>query len=339
MADLQRFRPSPRVATGVSASRSRRGGSTDLRRRQRQGPLKAPFPQTPEIALVGRRRGPDDSTDVENPVDNRRLLPANTLFTTAPGAAGALLYSHPPMESFLDRLLAQDAGSPPAAATADRRWRPRSDGARRERGARRRAAGIRAAGAEPTSAADAPLGPGAPRIAIYDTLTSPPRVIERRGARRARPHRLARREDLPLLPRAGRQRAVHGHQRAHREPHPRLLPRRRHHHPRRRPGGPHLRPRPGRRRQGPGLPARLHHGDRATSGASSAAWAPGCRSPASRSPSCAARSRSRTTSAAARCSPSRCRSRPRPEPSRRAARPRRRSSRPARRRSSCCSWS
>jgi len=56
-----------------------------------------------------------------------------------------------PMESFLDRLLAQPAGG---AATA---------------GA--------APGETGEHAAPLPRGPAAPRIAVYDTLTSPPRVI------------------------------------------------------------------------------------------------------------------------------------------------------------------
>ena len=107
-----------------------------------------------------------------------------------------------------------------------------------------------------------PLGLEAPRIAIYDTLTSPPRVDRRRGGGPPRPDRLAGGEDLPLLPRAGRPGAVLRHPGAHREPPARLLPRRRDHHPRQRPDHPHLRPRPRGRRQGPRLPARLHHRDR-----------------------------------------------------------------------------
>ena len=82
---------------------------------------------------------------------------------------------HPPMESFLDRLLAQDPAPPsaPPAAVAEpaaRRPDPRRGGAPTgRRGA--------AARPRPRRSADAPLGPGAPRIAIYDTLTSPPRVV------------------------------------------------------------------------------------------------------------------------------------------------------------------
>jgi len=70
------------------------------------------------------------------------------------------------MESFLDRLLAQDAGSASGAvATVPA---PGGDG-------------VPAPDADPASDATrsgggTPLGPGAPRIAVYDTLTSPPRV-------------------------------------------------------------------------------------------------------------------------------------------------------------------
>ena len=61
------------------------------------------------------------------------------------------------MESFLDRLLAQE----PPARPAD----PRDE--------------LPAAPASPTAAAVAPppTGPEAPRLAVYDTLTSPPRVV------------------------------------------------------------------------------------------------------------------------------------------------------------------
>jgi anti-sigma regulatory factor (Ser/Thr protein kinase) len=76
------------------------------------------------------------------------------------------------MESFLDRLLAQDAAVPAAPPGMERS--PTEPG-----------------GGGPTDASravpvdehevvvpSAPRGPGAPRIAIYDTLTSPPRVVE-----------------------------------------------------------------------------------------------------------------------------------------------------------------
>jgi len=87
------------------------------------------------------------------------------------------------MESFLDRLLAGATTSPPStpggppskAAPSDAQ--PRSapserspDTAPTNRRAASDAAGI-------TSLAPPPTGPGAPRIAIYDTLTSPPRVL------------------------------------------------------------------------------------------------------------------------------------------------------------------
>ena len=78
------------------------------------------------------------------------------------------------MESFLDRLLAQDASSqdnPTAAVVA-----PGSGGV----AATVPSPGVSSAVALETSAGAAgdaaPRGPGAPRIAVYDTLTSPPRV-------------------------------------------------------------------------------------------------------------------------------------------------------------------
>jgi len=60
-------------------------------------------------------------------------------------------YTRAPMESFLDRLLAQDAALAPAV--------------------------VAVANDERRDAASLPTGPGAPRIAVYDTLTSPPRVV------------------------------------------------------------------------------------------------------------------------------------------------------------------
>jgi len=70
------------------------------------------------------------------------------------------------METFLDRLLAQD----PTPAGSDRRAGPDSaaDASRSESGN----------GQEATyDTGAAPLGEAAPRIAVYDTLTSPPRVF------------------------------------------------------------------------------------------------------------------------------------------------------------------
>jgi anti-sigma regulatory factor (Ser/Thr protein kinase) len=76
------------------------------------------------------------------------------------------------MESFLDRLLAQDAGSPGSAAATV--VAPGSDGAPPAApGTGPPASALRD---EETARDEAPLGPGAPRIAVYDTLTSPPRV-------------------------------------------------------------------------------------------------------------------------------------------------------------------
>ena len=77
------------------------------------------------------------------------------------------------MESFLDRLLADDRPPPNAG--------PAALGG----GARRRPAD--APTPAPSPAGRARSAPGAPRIAIYDTLTSPPRVIA------------VEEEDLPAL--------------------------------------------------------------------------------------------------------------------------------------------
>ena len=72
------------------------------------------------------------------------------------------------MESFLDRLLAQDAAAPRRPPARPRRRRaPAGPSARRAQAVRR-----------VLSRSPPPQGPGAPRIAVYDTLTSPPRVID-----------------------------------------------------------------------------------------------------------------------------------------------------------------
>lgn len=72
------------------------------------------------------------------------------------------------MESFLDRVL--DGEAPPSPAAGGE-----SAEASRERTVPRTGAGSAPAASRlPT----VPVGTGAPRIAIYDTLTSPPRVIE-----------------------------------------------------------------------------------------------------------------------------------------------------------------
>ncbi len=77
------------------------------------------------------------------------------------------------MESFLDRLLAEGrddagAGRPPAVAKA---------GARPARNAVMEPSVAGFEDAAPTALPPTPVGPEAPRIAVYDTLTSPPRVI------------------------------------------------------------------------------------------------------------------------------------------------------------------
>jgi len=131
------------------------------------------------------------------------LVPLQTSFSTRRAAKMLSGILHPPMDSFLDRLLAQDpaprsvapAANVEATEVAERR---EGDGAPKKAGgtAPGRRAGDEAASAAvtvaPTEAAsaaaptttstdspgpEAPQGPGAPRIAIYDTLTSPPRVV------------------------------------------------------------------------------------------------------------------------------------------------------------------
>ena len=87
------------------------------------------------------------------------------------------------MDSFLDRLLADEgAAVRPSASRTAAQAAPPSRGA--SQAPRERDDGL--AGAAPTTPArpspdgplpDVPLGLEAPRIAIYDTLTSPPRVI------------------------------------------------------------------------------------------------------------------------------------------------------------------
>jgi len=78
------------------------------------------------------------------------------------------------MESFLDRLLAGHEGAARQPATAPEA----ASGA---------ALGPARAASAVAVLPDTPAGPGAPRIAIYDTLTSPPRVVS------------VEEEDLPAL--------------------------------------------------------------------------------------------------------------------------------------------
>ena len=87
------------------------------------------------------------------------------------------------MESFLDRLLAESPGATGATRRADDDG---DDGAPSDAPPPTPETGM-PAGARDASLPSAPLGPGAPRIAVYDTLTSPPRVI------------VVEEEDLPAL--------------------------------------------------------------------------------------------------------------------------------------------
>jgi len=81
------------------------------------------------------------------------------------------------MESFLDRLLAADAAPaarPPLVTPAP------GDGDRAAPSSPGPATALAELGppvGAPPDEAVAPRGPGAPRIAVYDTLTSPPRVV------------------------------------------------------------------------------------------------------------------------------------------------------------------
>jgi hypothetical protein len=94
------------------------------------------------------------------------------------------------MESFLDRLLAHDpppSGAAPAVAETEPAEAVRPGSSAPPASAAQPGAPVATATAPvaPQPAAmppaapppSAPLGPGAPRIAIYDTLTSPPRVV------------------------------------------------------------------------------------------------------------------------------------------------------------------
>ena len=127
----------------------------------------------------------NDSTVVENPVDNIGRLPANALFRGS-RQRRCLLYSaplwtrsstgcSPTSRRRRASHVAQAASRPCPSPT-----RPATTGARPARGAPARAgAGGPAPEAPPpgTRSAESPLGPRRPRIAIYDTLTSPPRVV------------------------------------------------------------------------------------------------------------------------------------------------------------------
>jgi hypothetical protein len=87
------------------------------------------------------------------------------------------------MDSFLDRLLADEGtavrqSAPRTAPAATPRSRGATEAAREPDGGAPDTAVTPAAGLAPDGPLpDVPLGLWAPRIAIYDTLTSPPRVI------------------------------------------------------------------------------------------------------------------------------------------------------------------
>ena len=96
-------------------------------------------------------------------------------------AGGALsgILAHP-MESFLDRLLAHDPPPPGGASTvavAGPAEVAKADSSVALAGAPQAPALPPVSLPPAAPPPGAPLGPGAPRIAIYDTLTSPPRVV------------------------------------------------------------------------------------------------------------------------------------------------------------------
>ena len=77
------------------------------------------------------------------------------------------------MDSFLDRLLADETAD---ESSSGQPRTPDSTPSRRPLASPRGLVGGPSA-QDGRDLPDAPLGPGAPRIAIYDTLTSPPRVV------------------------------------------------------------------------------------------------------------------------------------------------------------------
>ena len=105
---------------------------------QRQGPLKASFPQMPEFALTGggvTRRIPQMSKTLWTTAADH----LQKRFSQRPAAARVSGILHGPMESFLDRLLAQDPAPPKRRGSHGRR------GPARDRRPRRAAAERRAA--------------------------------------------------------------------------------------------------------------------------------------------------------------------------------------------------
>ncbi len=109
---------------------------------------------------------------------------SKTLWTTSPIACKSAFHERPPGAGVSAILVPpwtrSSTGCSPTSRRrrAPRRPRRRRPGRDRSATAPRRDRSRRRCRRARTSAgpADAPLGPGAPRIAIYDTLTSPPRV-------------------------------------------------------------------------------------------------------------------------------------------------------------------
>ena len=130
----------PRPEGGRPASREPRERRTD----ERQGRAEGTFSTNAGICARRRQRGPRDSTDVEKSSGQQRDDSLQNRFSGRPATGAALLYRCPPIESFLDRLLAQDP-APPSAPTASPPDPPRPrraaarDGARATRPRPRRA--------------------------------------------------------------------------------------------------------------------------------------------------------------------------------------------------------
>jgi Histidine kinase-, DNA gyrase B-, and HSP90-like ATPase len=81
------------------------------------------------------------------------------------------------MESFLDRLLAEPTGTVAAPRAPAREGREGDATTGGGGGQRTGGAPGSPVAAAVSRSAETPLGPAAPRIAVYDTLTSPPRVV------------------------------------------------------------------------------------------------------------------------------------------------------------------
>ncbi len=189
---------------GLSLARA--GAAEDAR-----AALKPRFPQPPHFPTIRRRPPAKLSTLVENPVERLRLRCSGAFHGAAVPSrptSGPLLYSAP--HGVLPREAARDVGAPAVTPAVE---------------ATGPAAGVR----EPAGAGRrlSPQGAGRPAHRHLRHAHQPASRGERGGTRlcrRSSPSLADR--DVPLLPRAGRAGALHRHPRGHREPHPRVVPRR-----------------------------------------------------------------------------------------------------------------